>query len=165
MGYVESNLLSDERIIEKAKIHWAIFVFPVLFLLLALFFALITRLSPPDGNAASTTSIMMSLVCIWSWPIIGIILLITSILVYFTTEFALTNKRIIAKLGILNQHSLEILINNIESIGVNQPILGRILDYGTITVVGSGGTRQSFTNISTPMKLRQNINIQIASNK
>jgi hypothetical protein len=47
------------------------------------------------------------------------------------------------------------MINKVESIDVNQPILGRILNYGTIIVVGSGGTKQSFKNIDKPMELRQ----------
>jgi uncharacterized membrane protein YdbT with pleckstrin-like domain len=161
MGYIEDNLLPDEKVIAKAKIHWIIFIMPIILLFIGLFFALISRVSSPTGD----DTLLFSLICIWSWPILGFITLLTAILVYFTTEFALTNKRVIAKAGILSQHSLEIVNNKIESITVSRSILGRILNYGTMTVIGSGGTRQSFKNIAQPMELRQKINTQIAISK
>jgi len=161
MGYVEDNLLPDEKIIIKAKVHWIIFIFPTLLLLLGLLFALITRVSSPTGN----DTLLTSLICIWSWPIIGLFLLIVAILVYLTTEFALTNRRIIAKTGILNQRSQEIVTNKIESISVNRSIVGRIFNYGNIIVVGSGGTKQIFKNIAKPMELRHRINYEVTLTK
>ena len=165
MGYVEDNLLQDEKILARAKIHWVILIYPIIFLLIGIFFAMIFHVSSPNGVPSNTDTIITSLICIWSWPIIGLITIIIAILIYLTTEFALTNKRVIAKVGILNQHSLEIMNNKIESIGVSRTILGRILNYGTITVVGSGGTKQSFKNIAKPMELRQKINMQVANSK
>jgi uncharacterized membrane protein YdbT with pleckstrin-like domain len=162
MGYVEDNLLPDEKIITKAKIHWEIFVYPVILFLIGLLWALLVRVSHQEGLPYSSGAVITELLCIWSLPLLGIIAIITAVLYYLTTEFALTDKRIIAKVGILNQHSLEIMIQKIESIVVSQPILGRILNYGTIVVIGSGGTRQSFKNISNPMQLRQRINLQIS---
>jgi len=161
MGYVEDNLLPDEKIIIKAKVHWIIFIFPTLLLVFGLLLALITRVSSPTGN----DTLLTSLVCIWSWPIIGLFTLIVAILVYLTTEFALTNRRIIAKTGILNQRSLEIVTNKIESISVNRSIVGRILNYGNIIVVGSGGTKQIIKTIAKPMELRHRINIEITTTK
>jgi uncharacterized membrane protein YdbT with pleckstrin-like domain len=81
---------------------------------------------------------------------------------YFTTEFAVTDKRIIAKTGLLRRRSLELLLSKVESIGVNQPIMGRIFNYGTIVVVGTGGTKEGFPNIVAPMDFRKRINAQIA---
>lgn len=70
-------------------------------------------------------------------------------------EFAITNKRIIIKTGFISRETLEMNHSKIESVNVEQGILGRILGYGTIRIVGSGGTRQSFTNILDPLAFRK----------
>ena len=80
---------------------------------------------------------------------------------YKTTEFAVTNKRVIAKTGWIRRRSLELLLTKVESIGVSQPIMGRVFNYGTITVVGTGGTREPFHNIVEPMGFRKRVNAQI----
>ena len=85
------------------------------------------------------------------------------IVAYLTTEFALTNKRIIAKTGIIRRRSLELFLQKVESIGVDQPILGRLLDYGTIVVTGTGGTKEPFHNIASPMELRKHVYAQISA--
>jgi uncharacterized membrane protein YdbT with pleckstrin-like domain len=92
-----------------------------------------------------------------------IVILIQLALIYKTTEFALTNKRIIAKKGIFRRHSMEILLSKIETVRVAQGIDGRIFDFGTVTVVGSGGTNEFFKSISNPMELRKMINAKIAA--
>jgi uncharacterized membrane protein YdbT with pleckstrin-like domain len=78
-----------------------------------------------------------------------------------TTEFALTDKRIIAKTGLLQRHSLEIVLPKVESIRVIQPLIGRLLDYGTIVVVGTGGTAERFRFISHPHILRKRVNASL----
>ncbi|MGD0806166.1 MAG: PH domain-containing protein [Anaerolineales bacterium] len=165
MGFIERSLLPDEKVISRAKMHWAIFIFPVLIFLFGLCLTLMIHVSPQESSTNDLNSLLFGLFCIWFIPALGAIAFITVVLAYLTTEFAVTDKRIIAKTGILRQHSLEIMINKVESIDVNQPILGRILNYGTIIVVGSGGTKQSFKNIDKPMELRQQINIQISKSK
>jgi len=55
-----------------------------------------------------------------------------------TSEFAVTNKRVLIKTGLVRRHSLETLLSKIESIGVAQSILGRILGFGTIVISGNG---------------------------
>lgn len=82
-------------------------------------------------------------------------------LVILSTEFALTNCRIIAKKGFIFQHSIEILLNKVESISVSQPLIGRILGFGTVTIIGSGGTQEVFKSIDNPMELRKQVNDQI----
>jgi uncharacterized membrane protein YdbT with pleckstrin-like domain len=71
-----------------------------------------------------------------------------------------SNKRVIAKTGFIRRRSLELLLTKIESLGVSQPIVGRIFNYGTITVTGTGGTKEPFKNIMNPMELRQVVNRQ-----
>jgi uncharacterized membrane protein YdbT with pleckstrin-like domain len=72
-----------------------------------------------------------------------------------TSEFVITNKRIIIKIGLIARRTLEMNLNKIETVNVDQSILGRILGFGKITVIGTGGTREVFNNISKPMKFRK----------
>jgi len=64
-----------------------------------------------------------------------------------SSEFAITNKRVIIKVGLISRKTLEMNLSKIESVNVDQSILGRILRYGTLTVIGTGGTRETFTTI------------------
>jgi len=73
-----------------------------------------------------------------------------------------TDKRVIAKTGFLDRRSVDLLLSKVESIGVNQPIMWRMFNYGTIVVVGTGGTEEGFPNIADPMDFRKCINTQIA---
>jgi uncharacterized membrane protein YdbT with pleckstrin-like domain len=76
----------------------------------------------------------------------------------FTTEFAITNQRIIAKRGFIHRNTLEILLSKVESVSVYQNILGRLLDFGTVTVTGTGGTKESFKAIIAPVNVRKKVN-------
>ena len=73
----------------------------------------------------------------------------------FSSEFAITGKRIIIKVGLISRRTLEMNLSKVESVNVDQSILGRILGYGTITVIGTGGTRESFYRISRPLDFRK----------
>jgi uncharacterized membrane protein YdbT with pleckstrin-like domain len=71
-----------------------------------------------------------------------------------SSEFAVTNKRVIMKTGVLNTRSFELLLSKIEAIAVNQELLGKLLDFGDIVVTGSGGTQEHFSDIQDPMQFR-----------
>src|SRR5579885_515875 len=71
-----------------------------------------------------------------------------------TSEFVITNRRIVIKQGLVSRRTLELNLSKVESVNVDQGILGRILDYGTITVIGTGGTRESFADIAAPLEFR-----------
>jgi uncharacterized membrane protein YdbT with pleckstrin-like domain len=95
------------------KLHWIIFLWPGIFFLLAL-------LSIAGG--ASGGSVFLFLLAILS----GICAYIN----YTTSEFALTNKRVIVKVGLIRRKSFEVLLQKIEGISVHQGLLGRILITG-----------------------------------
>jgi len=82
-------------------------------------------------------------------------LFIAPLIAFSTSEFAITNKRVIIKVGLISRRTLEMNLNKIESVNVNQGILGRLLGYGTIVVVGTGGTKESFAAISDPLTFRK----------
>jgi len=71
------------------------------------------------------------------------------------SEFVITNRRIIIKTGFIARRTLEMNISKIESVNVDQSVMGRILNYGSMTIIGSGGTRETFHKISRPLAFRK----------
>jgi uncharacterized membrane protein YdbT with pleckstrin-like domain len=72
-----------------------------------------------------------------------------------TSEFAITTKRVIVKVGFISRRTLEMNLSKIETVNVDQSIMGRILNYGSITIIGTGGTREVFNDIASPMQFRK----------
>ncbi len=73
----------------------------------------------------------------------------------WTSEFAITNKRVVIKTGFVSRHTLEMNLSKVESVNVEQSILGRMLGYGSIIVIGTGGTTEVFGKIANPMEFRR----------
>ena len=82
-------------------------------------------------------------------------LFILPIIDNWSSEYAITNKRVIIKVGLIQRRTIEMNVQKVESIAVDQTILGRILGYGDITVVGTGATREKFLQIADPIKFRK----------
>jgi uncharacterized membrane protein YdbT with pleckstrin-like domain len=139
MGYIEQHLAQGERVIQRAHLHWIIFVWPAIFAIYA-----IMGMATPT----STPGFVLSIICL------AVLTGTLALLNYYTSEFALTDRRLIAKTGIISRKSVELLLSKVESIQVDQSVLGRMLGYGTITVVGTGGGRTPFRRIADPMTFR-----------
>jgi uncharacterized membrane protein YdbT with pleckstrin-like domain len=71
------------------------------------------------------------------------------------SEYVITNRRIIIKTGFIARKTFEMNLSKIESVNVDQTVMGRILNYGSITIIGSGGTRETFHNISRALDFRK----------
>lgn len=98
---------------------------------------------------------------------LGLLFLIAAAIRYFTTELAITNKRVVAKFGFISRSTIEINLQKIESIQVNQGIIGRIFNFGSIIVSGAGNPQAPIPGISSPLNFRnaffntQESNIQV----
>jgi len=77
------------------------------------------------------------------------------------TEIAVTSRRVLIKTGIVNRRTLELLLVRIESIGVNEPPLGRMLGFGTVVLRGTGGTPEQFDRIANPLEFRKQVQSQV----
>jgi len=86
---------------------------------------------------------------------IGLIFLIWAWIRYKTTEFAVTDRRIIAKTGLISRSTVELFLDKVEALHVDQSVPGRMLDFGTITIRGTGTTLEPIRNISAPLELRK----------
>lgn len=71
------------------------------------------------------------------------------------SEYVITNRRIIIKTGFIARDTFEMNLSKIESVNVDQSVMGRILNFGSITIIGTGGTRETFHNISKPLEFRK----------
>ena len=148
MGYVEDNLMPGEEVTYRAHLHWVIYLRAILIALLGLALTI-------AGSSRSDFSVLVYL---------GAAVLVVAAVVWFvqwvksrTSEFAVTNKRVIIKVGLIRRDTLELLLNKVESIGVDQTVTGRIVGYGSIAVVGTGGTRETFRNIARPLDFRKQV--------
>ena len=86
---------------------------------------------------------------------VGLVFLVWAYVIYRTTELAITNKRVIAKFGFISRRTIEINLQKIESVQVDQHVLGRIFDYGTIVNAGAGTPNLSVPSISHPLLFRK----------
>jgi uncharacterized membrane protein YdbT with pleckstrin-like domain len=91
----------------------------------------------------------------WVPLAVGLLVLLPAIVKRQSSDFAVTNKRVMLKAGVFTTHSVELLLNKIEAIAVNQGFGGRVFGYGDIVVTGSGGTREAFTLIQAPLAFRR----------
>jgi uncharacterized membrane protein YdbT with pleckstrin-like domain len=144
MSYVEQNLVSGERILYRAHLHWKTFVSSGLVFLLFLTGAI---LFARNDNTTGAAIILV----IGAVPVAG------AYLRYRCSEFAVTDKRVLIKTGIIRRHTLETLLSKVENISVEQGLLGRLLDYGTIQVTGTGATRETFADIAAPLEFRKQV--------
>jgi len=140
-SYVSSHLDPGESIVHEARIHWVVYLGPVIALGIGIIFAVPGAVPNMSFGGLVITGI-------------GLVGLLASWIRQVTSEFAVTNKRVIVKTGLLSQRTIELNMSKVESIQVDQDVLGRILNYGTITVIGTGGTKEPFTMIDDPLSFR-----------
>lgn len=72
-----------------------------------------------------------------------------------TSEFVITNKRVVIKVGWFNRDAYEMNLSKIESVNIHQPFIARILGYGTIVITGTGGSKELFHNIANPREFKR----------
>lgn len=151
MAFVEQNLMPGETLVYRTRMTWALFLGPTVFMVLALF-ALLAVAVKVGGN--------------WTYLPLAILLLavfaaLSKYIAYVSAEFGVTTHRVIVKVGLVSVRSIEILLPKIEAIQIEQDIWGRIFNYGTILITGTGGTREVFSMIESPYELRNQVQNQL----
>ncbi len=156
MSYVDENLISGEEVRYRARLHWMALM-P--YLAGALLFVgcgaglVVFGLTAAALAATIPGAVLLAL---------GLILAITSQVVRSTSEFAVTNKRVIVKTGIIQRRTSEMFLAKIETVTVDQGLLARMLDYGTISLRGTGGTSEPFATIARPLEFRRQVQEQMS---
>ena len=90
----------------------------------------------------------------------GVLALAGAWLRQWSSEFAVTNRRVIIKVGFISRRTIEINMSKVELVEVNQDIFARMFNYGTITVIGTGGTKEPFDLIDDPLAFRRAVQSQ-----
>jgi uncharacterized membrane protein YdbT with pleckstrin-like domain len=151
--YVRRVLQPNERVVHATRLHWRVYVSPVVLLLVGVALAVAARSFPdrqPEiGLALRIVAGMFLLLALSGW--------LGALVRRRTTEFAITDHRVIFKTGLMSRHTLEMNRTKIDSVDVDQTILGRILGYGTIIVRGSGGSLEPIRDIARPLVFRSYI--------
>ena len=145
---MERHLLPGERVLYKTRLHWVLFVKPVLVLLAGVVLTILLRQvqDPP-----------------WLWMIgaaVGLVGLLWGLVHYvelMTSEFAVTTSRLIFKVGLISRYTTELLLSKVESIGVQQGLIGRMLNYGDLTVTGTGGAHEVVRRVRDPIGFRNHV--------
>jgi uncharacterized membrane protein YdbT with pleckstrin-like domain len=154
MSYLDDHLLTGEQIVYRARLHWIIFGWAILVVLFGAALTIMLRIYQPEywylGVALAG---------------IGLLVAIGPAIRYTSSEFAVTDKRVLAKHGFIQRDSIETLLSKVEAIGVDQGIIGRLFGYGSITITGTGGTEELFPQISRPLEFRRQIQSQIVASE
>jgi uncharacterized membrane protein YdbT with pleckstrin-like domain len=146
MNYIETNLQPGEEIKYVAKLHFFLFVQPVVLLLLGWW------LCGSEAGVLHYGGIFLLF--------IGMVSLIQRLLVKIGSAYAVTNKRVVLKTGVISRRAVDLVLAKCEGLHINQSILGRIFGFGTITVT-TGGVTSSYPYIANPLAFRREINMQI----
>jgi uncharacterized membrane protein YdbT with pleckstrin-like domain len=153
MGYAEHVLQAGESIAHRSKVHWIGYIPGALCVAVAI--AVILYANPSYDSDRGRF--------IW-WgglaAIIGIFGLYHLLKVWFkrwTTEIVVTNKRIIYKSGFISRSTVEMNLDKVESVQVEQTVFGRILDYGTIIIRGTGAGIEPIRMVEGPLEFRSHV--------
>jgi uncharacterized membrane protein YdbT with pleckstrin-like domain len=145
MTFIEKNLANNERIIYRAKLHWWIYGQSVFLLLLGIVaFAL--------GEKTEVIKIIGELLVV-----IGLISLISVYIRSKTSEFAVTNRRIMMKAGVTKRRLIELQLNRSDGLVIDQGIIGRIFNYGDI-IIRTGNLEETFSPVADPYEFKRQIN-------
>jgi len=161
VSYIEKSLIGGETVLYRARLHWIVLLWHALvggcigligvgFLVVAV----VPSLRPHGlSGAAGVAGLLFFLAAL---ALVGI-----GIVKRNATEIAVTSRRVLIKTGLVNRRTVELLLVKIESIGVDETPLGRMLGFGTVIVRGTGGTPEQFDTIANPLEFRRQVQSQV----
>ena len=168
MGYVDRNLVPGETLLYRTRHHWLVLMGPFfggLLLLVPGIALMVEAIATRDsaglvvGSATISPKVMV---------VSGVVLVAAAIIVFSygvakrnATEMAVTNRRVVIKTGLASRKTIEMLLNKVESIEVSETAVGRTLGYGTVVMIGTGGTSEPFHKVAHPLDFRSQVQQQI----
>jgi uncharacterized membrane protein YdbT with pleckstrin-like domain len=144
MSFIEKNLANNEKIVYKGNLHWWIYMKNILLIVLG-----IIIINAAKSNVGSGVGGL--------FVIFALIGLIGAYMRSRSSEFVVTNRRIMLKTGALKRKLVELQLNRAEGLMVDQGIIGRMFNYGSI-IVTSGGVREVFSPIAQPYEFKKQVN-------
>jgi uncharacterized membrane protein YdbT with pleckstrin-like domain len=151
MSYIQRVLQPNETVIYQTRLHWLVYSRAMILVAVAAAFAF------GGYYAGGDDFLKAGLAAASFFLFFAVISAIHAAIKRVSTELAVTDHRVIFKRGIFSRYTIEMARSKIESIDVHQSIWGRIFNYGTILVRGTGGSLEPFRDIENPLQLRSSI--------
>ncbi len=146
--YIDDILQPGEKVLYSTNAHW-IFYWPAIAAwIVAAVLLVLSRATITDG---------IVLLCMAGSGVAALAALYWTVTAWFhrwTTETDVTNLRVVHKTGFIKRRTFEMSLDKVESVDVNQSILGRILNYGDVTIMGVGEGRETIRTIDSPLAFR-----------
>ena len=146
--YIDDILQPGEKVLYSTNAHWIFYLPAIWAWLVVLLLLVVSRLTANEN---------VVLLCFASAAVVAIAALYLTVKGWFhrlTTETDVTTLRVVHKTGFIKRRTFEMSLDKIESVDVNQSILGRILNYGNVTVNGVGEGKETIRTIASPLKFR-----------
>lgn len=155
--YVSGTLMPGEKITVSFHPHKIIIAVPaILFLIAVAFYFFALHLFPSLNHIIYKSYSVYNVLC-FVFFVYTILKLVNRIIEYRTSEYTVTNLRVVMKTGVLNRTAVELMLNRLEAVTVQQTLFGQMFNYGMVLLVGIGGTRDEFNYVPKPMYFRQQI--------
>ena len=149
MGYVDEILEPGEKVVFKTRLSWTLYVPAIVYALIALALTFFAASAAGFGVVVFVVAALAAVAALVSF--------LRAWFRRWTTEIAVTDRRVVLKRGFIRRHTVEMNMQKVESVDVDQTQLGRLFNYGTVTIKGTGSTLESLRMIDHPLKLRSAI--------
>ena len=149
--YIDDILQPGEKVLYSTNAHWIFYLPAIAAWIVAVFLFLLSR---------QTATESLVLLCLAAAAVVAIVALYWTVKAWFqrwTTETDVTNMRVVHKTGFIKRRTFEMSLDKVESVDVNQSILGRIFNYGDVTVRGVGEGAETIDTIASPLEFRNHI--------
>jgi hypothetical protein len=158
MGYAERVLQPGETIAYRARLHWIIYLSGLVLIVAAIAFAVAAVvLKMPSLRIGLLLAALIAL-------FLGLFQMIRAWIVAVNTEIIVTTRRVIYKTGFISRNTVEMNLDKVESVLVQQGIVGRMLDFGTVIIRGVGAGLEPVDNIGAPLDLHRHVGAPNAPN-
>ena len=154
--YIDEILQPGEKVLYSTNAHWMFYLPALAAWALALVFLVASRMIFGDT---------LMLICLSLAAVAALIAWYWTVVAWFrraTTETDVTNFRIVHKTGFIKRRTFEMSLDKVESVDVNQSILGRIMNYGDVTILGVGEGKETIRTIASPLAFRNSITVRPA---
>ncbi|MCP3462447.1 MULTISPECIES: PH domain-containing protein [unclassified Bradyrhizobium] len=152
--YIDKILQPGEKVLYSTNAHWIFYSPAILAWIVALVLLLMSRQTTTEG---------LVLLCLTAGGLVALGALYWTLKGWFhrfTTETDVTNFRVVHKTGFITRKTFEMSLDKVESVDVDQTILGRIFNYGDVTIRGVGEGIEKIQTIASPLAFRNSITVR-----
>jgi uncharacterized membrane protein YdbT with pleckstrin-like domain len=149
--YIDDILQPGEKVLYSTNVHWIFYLPAIGAWIVAVALLVLTRMTLNEN---------LVLLCLASSAVVALAALYWSMKAWFhrwITETDVTNLRVVHKTGFIKRRTFEMSLDKVESVDVNQSILGRILNFGDVTILGVGEGKETIKTIASPLAFRNYI--------